>query len=287
MMGIDGNGDSVGAVEDELFVQANQADQELRNAATGRLKLIRPTELHSESNIRLVSGFPAKTHATEGPSADSSDLAIADAARKHGLDQLLRGELIHATGQEDSVDRLSIVWRLIGLGPDAKTAGIPVSVDQESIAWQYPDLMNVNDPRARLEKAIVRKTISLLTVSVNRQRVDLAKPHLTLGSTEVRRGNDLAAAGNWPEAERTWVETLERHPGQTAAWINAAIAATARQDFSQGRQRATHAIKLAAISPANRSLAEETLVWIELRQRDYHEAFGLPDPPEGWRVTLR
>jgi hypothetical protein len=27
------------------------------------------------------------------------------------------------------------------------------------------------------------------------------------------------------------------------------------------------------------------MVWIEVKQRAYHEAFGLPDPPEGWFVT--
>ncbi|MEZ6086878.1 MAG: hypothetical protein R3C05_02355 [Pirellulaceae bacterium] len=30
-------------------------------------------------------------------------------------------------------------------------------------------------------------------------------------------------------------------------------------------------------------LYQQTLVWIELRQREHHQAFNLPDPPEGWK----
>jgi hypothetical protein len=32
-------------------------------------------------------------------------------------------------------------------------------------------------------------------------------------------------------------------------------------------------------------LHKHTLAWIEMKQREYHEAFGLPDPPEGWFLT--
>jgi hypothetical protein len=242
-----------------------------------------PEQLQAEGTIRLVSG----TDSTEQlkVTSESSDLAVAAAARNKNFRQLLRGEVIEATGQERSTERLGMVWRLVGLAPGSITAGIPISVSQESIRTKHPDLMSILDPRERLQEAMVRETLSLLSASVKRQSVTLARPKMTPGSRRVRTGNELATQGNWPMAEQVWMQTIERYPGQTAAWINAAIAAVARQDFGHAKQRVTRAITLSALMPVNRSLAEETLVWVELRQREYHDAFDLPDPPEGWRIT--
>ncbi|WP_283432000.1 hypothetical protein [Neorhodopirellula lusitana] len=288
MMGIDGPAETADAIGEELLAQTSRlAKSGARDSSLGRLQFMRPSDLHSNPTIRLVSGTDAGFADNLEVTSESSDLTIAAAAREKGVNQLLRGEVLFATGHEDSDERLSVVWRLIGLDPSATTAGLPVSVDQEFIAWRYPDLMSVTDPHERLRKAIVRRTVSELTVSVDRQRIDLAKPRFRLGSSAVRRGNDLAMAGHWPEAEQVWEETLERYPGQAAAWINAAIAAAARQDFTEAKRRASRAVQISVFAPIHRTLAQETLVWIELRQREYHEAFGLPDPPEGWRVTSR
>lgn len=256
---------------------------------SSRLNLIVPEQLSTPSSIRLVSGHDSGHDSATDPISNlnsrSSDLAVASAARDAGVQHLLRGEIIQATGHENSVERLGMVWQLVGLSADSRPTGIPVSVDQALIEREYPDLMLVTDPHERLHRAMVRKTFSLLTATVQRQSVTLARPAPTLGRGRIRRGNDLASKGNWPAAEELWVEAIERHPGQTAGWINASIAAAARQDFSQAKQRAVRAIRLSALAPAYRSLAEQTLVWIELRQRDYHAAFDLPDPPEGWRIT--
>jgi hypothetical protein len=63
---------------------------------------------------------------------------------------------------------------------------------------------------------------------------------------------------------------------------NLAIAAVARQDYSEARRQIA-----AALAAKSSPLYQTTAVWIERRQRDYHIAFGLPDPPEGWAATRR
>lgn len=239
------------------------------------ITLLMPEQLETESIIRLVSGSES----------EPSDLAIASVARRAGVNYLLHGEILHATGTPHSDERLSVVWRLVGIGNDATNEGMPITIDQKSIEQNHPDLLQVSDPHSRLQQAMARETMGLFRRSVVRQPVTLAHPRLTLGSGEVRRGNRLAQRGDWRAAEEIWLHTLDRNPGQVSAWINAAIAAGARQDFEQASQRITRAIQLSLFFPVHHTLAQETLVWLELRQREYHESFGLPDPPDGWRVT--
>jgi hypothetical protein len=120
----------------------------------------------------------------------------------------------------------------------------------------------------------------LLTPSIRREQVRIEIPYLMPGSGQVRRGNLAAMAGRWGEAEQIWSEVVERYPAQIPAIHNLALAAAAAQDFSRAKRLARRAIRL---QPTK--LHKESLVWIETRQRDYHKAFGLPDPPEGWFVT--
>ncbi|WP_250930718.1 hypothetical protein [Aporhodopirellula aestuarii] len=277
LMEIAGPTDIATGLRDELLAQSKPIAQKTptQTVPENTVTFLLPEQIADESTIRLVSGFEN----------EPSDLAIAAAARRSGVRYLMRGEIMHATGNSHSGERLSVVWKLVGLDADSPTEGMPITISQEQIAQKYPDLMQVIDPHTRLQKAMVRETLSLINQSVTRKTAILSEPRYTLGSAAVREGNLLAQQGKWPAAEKVWVLTLERYPAQVGAWINAAIAAAARQDFAQAKQRITRAIQLSAFSPANRSLAKETLVWLELQQRDYHETFGLPDPAEGWRVT--
>ncbi|MFG0261604.1 MAG: hypothetical protein ACF788_04360, partial [Novipirellula sp. JB048] len=61
---------------------------------------------------------------------------------------------------------------------------------------------------------------------------------------------------------------------------NLALAAAAAQDFSQAKRLARKAVRQYPLP-----MYQRTLVWIEQAQRQYHQAFNLPDPPEGWFVT--
>lgn len=286
LMGIKGPEKTVNALRTELLERAIQNGRFGSTAHRGeRLSFVLPQDLPQQETIRLVSGVEKEITQSPELGPQSSDLAVAAAARRSGIHHLLHGEVMFATGREESDQQLAVVWRLVGLTADATTAGIPVSVNQKSIEQEHPDLMPIADPRERLRRAMVRETLALLTSSVDRQMATLARPRGTLGSRAIREGNELARNGNWPAAEEKWIAITQRYPGKTTAWINAAIAAVARQNFVEAKSRAARAVRLAAFDPFNRTLAEETLVWVEMRQREYHLAFGLPDPTEGWRVS--
>ncbi|MEM6981346.1 MAG: hypothetical protein AAF539_16935, partial [Planctomycetota bacterium] len=137
----------------------------------------------------------------------------------------------------------------------------------------------------RLRRAMILETTGLLEPVVAREEIELAHPRLLAGSKSIRTANLLAASGNWPAAEQAWLDTLQAFPNQPAGWINASIAAAARQDFELAKNRLAEALRCSATSPANATLASKTLVWVELQQRQYHAAFDLPEPHDGWRVT--
>ncbi len=262
---------------------------------TGRATtIVQASELQQDSTLQLVSATDSQP----------SDVAVASAARRQGFDYVLRGEVLQQAGesnqQNDPIDqpqpplqqrsqatakvpenpRLLLSWRLAAIGPTPSTAGQPVACDLESALQRYPDLSMLGDPKEVLAIAAARETYRLITPSVDRQRVQLAIPYLTLGSRQVRQGNLAALSGRWAEAERIWSEVLEKHPLQAAAAHNLALAAVAGQDFSRAKKLARQAVRLQPTP-----LHKNTLVWIELRQRDYHKSFQLPDPPEGWFVT--
>ena len=159
---------------------------------------------------------------------------------------------------------------------------MPVVVDQEAILERYPDLGFVQNPEQQLVTGAARNTFQLIVPWIDRQSIRLSQPYLMPGSREVRRGNLSARAGRWGEAEAIWEAVWQRYPTQVAALHNLALAAAAGQDFSRARQLARRAVRR---SPT--ALHKNTMVWIELMQRDYHDTFGLPDPPEGWFVSRR
>ena len=213
-----------------------------------------------------------------------NDLVVASVARDQGIDYVLRGEVIqqrHAF-QSDQADpgTLSVSWRLTGLDAEYPGGGNPIVLDVKTARNLYPDLAFVSDLNEVLTQAMVRETFRLITPSVDRYQVKLEIPYLLPGSAKVRKGNRAAREGRWGEAEKLWAEVRERHPTQLAALHNLALAAAAGQDFSRARKLARKAIRY---NPSQ--LHKQTLVWIELKQRAYHRAFGLPDPPEGWFLT--
>ncbi|MFK8113872.1 MAG: hypothetical protein AB8B91_16845 [Rubripirellula sp.] len=260
---------------DELAEKVQQKMLALAPRDTGRnVDVASAASLPQVGNIRLVS-------ATDD---EPNDLALTSMGRHAGIDYLLRGEILvdrhPKSAAANSEEKLLISWRLTPIGSQQRPEGRPVVVDLESALKRYPDLSMLGDPTDVLTSAAVRDTYRLITPSIERERVQLAIPYLMPGSAEVRRGNMSALAGKWQEAKQTWTEAMEGHPTQAAAVHNLAIAAAAEQDFSRAKELARKAIRM---QPTK--LHQETLVWIELKQRDYHESFQLADPPEGWFVT--
>ncbi len=218
---------------------------------------------------------------------DANDVVTASLARRDNYDYLLRGEILaDRYGGQSTPNRVTVSWRLMSLDlhkgrtSDEHVQGKPVVVDLESSIKKYSDLALFPDQETILATAVVRESFSLFTPSVTESRVQLAIPYLMPGSADVRRGNMLAIAGRWSEAQSIWESVYQSHPNQIAALHNLAVAAVAAQDFTRAKQ-----LIRSAIGFQSNALHKETLAWIELRQRDYHRAFALPDPPEGWFVT--
>lgn len=259
---------SVAADSEELANRIRKRLVEQAPNDSGRAtELIDAQKLQSDSPIQLVSANDQEIN----------DVALAAVAGRNGFDFMLHGQVIDSgrTG-----DRLAISWRLAELVGHGIPLGAPVVVDLPSAIERHPELGLLADPTLALTEAAVRDTTRLLTPSVAVERVQLAIPYIAPGSRQVRRGNAFALQGHWAAAKQTWQEALDRHPAQSAAVVNLALAAVAEQDFTTARFLARRAV---AHHPSR--LAGETLVWVEMMQRRYHEAFGLPEPAEGWIVT--
>ncbi|MEO1525195.1 MAG: hypothetical protein AAFX06_07145 [Planctomycetota bacterium] len=218
---------------------------------------------------------------------DESDLAIASMARNAGVEYVLRGEVMKERGIRaitEADKRMTVSWQLTTLDesgvPDSSTVGQPVVVELEAALKKYPDLALAPEPKLALEAAVIRETLPLITPTVVRERVTLETPYGLPGGRKIRRGNALARSGRWHEAEQAWREVSERYWYSSIAVHNLAIAAVARQDFSEARRLARKAVRM---KPSK--LHKQTYVWIEQIQRAYHEAFDLPEPEEGWFLT--
>ena len=236
-------------------------------------RMVGASELQPKTQIQLVN------FVDEQP----SDVALAAVARREGFDYMLHGRVLEVsdpTGGDENENRLALSWRLVSLSGEPSASGKPVVIDRDSAIERYPELSLLTDPSELIAAAAVRETFELFTPTVTRDRVRLAIPYLLPGSKKVRDGNIAALNGQWGKAKRIWSDVVEGNPTQVAALHNLAIAEAASQNFTRAKQLARKAIRR---QPTR--LHQETMVWIELRQRDYHRSFNLPDPPEGWFVT--
>lgn len=244
--------------------------------------------LQSNDSIRLVT-------AVEG---ETSDIALMTLARRNDIDFVLVGEVIETgdrrrrsqspspehndwvlssventatDASSDDTGLIRVSWSLVDVRRGVPLSGLPV--------------VTPGNPRQPDEQAIelaAEKAWELLVPHLVRDKTELAHPRLALGASDIRKGNAAAAAGDWQAAEQHWQAVLSRHRRSHAAKHNLAVAAVARQDYAAARMLIAEALAWRALP-----LYRDTAVWIEQSQRDYHAAFGLPDPPEGWAATRR
>jgi len=259
-------------------------------------------ETQAQGSVMLASAIESSEQAT------ISDLTLLALARQAGTEWLLMGEVLplhtvrHSTSTSieeraedrgepepirlsESADdsRLTVVWRLYDVATARPVADRALVVDAKVLAERYPDLVMIDaEPVDRLAVAAGREAWTLITPAVERVTIELAKPWILPGSAAVRKANAEAQAGRWPAAMRAWQAILAEHPRQHAAAHNLAIAAVAAQDFATARQLIAQALQKRDSAFYRRSSA-----WIETKQRAYHRAFELPDPPEGWAITHR
>ena len=240
---------------------------------TGReVSVVRASELEKESDVQLASASQGAT----------SDIALASYASEQGYDYVLRGELLKDRGRRalEIKNRMAVSWRLFSLTENRPVGGKPVIVELDAVLKKHPELSLAGSDEDILQAAMVRETFNLLTQSIKRDEIQLAIPYLLPGSKQVRKANILAMKGRWFEAKEIWQTVAEKQPLQVAAMHNLALAFAAEQDFSSAKHYARKAIRARPTQ-----LNKQSLMWIEIQQRQYHNAFNLPDPPEGWFVT--
>lgn len=264
----------------EKLIKAAPTDQGRSTQLIAASAFVRDAEPDFENDdVALVSYHPN----------EESDLTIAAEARRHGIDFILRGEILPERGIRsisEAGKRLAVSWRLtpVDLERQAEWEGAPmgkpVVVEFQSALERYPDLRLAADEGAVMQTALVRDTLPMFIPSVQRHSVELEIPYLGPGTRAIRQGNELAFAGRWGEAAAIWEEVHQRYRFSSVAVHNLAIAHVAKQEFSKARELSAKAVRM---KPTK--LHQQTLVWVERMQRAYHEAFDLPDPPEGWSVT--
>lgn len=244
--------------------------------------------LQSNETIRLVS-------AAEG---ETSDIALVALARRNQIDFVLVGEVLESSNRRSRAITLPPELNE-GLNLSVENAATDSSADENGlirVSWSLMDVrrgiplsglpvVTAGNPRNPDDQAIDLAAASaweLIVPHVIRDHTELIAPRLLVGSRDIRKGNAAAAAGDWKIAEEIWLAVLQQSPRNHAAKHNLAVAAIARQDYPAARRYIAEALASRS-SPLYRS----TSVWIEQSQRDYHSAFGLPDPPEGWAATSR
>lgn len=251
--------------------------------------------LQGDGSIRLVN-------ALEG---DSSELALISLARHADVDFVLSGEVITQPQRNRHIRDEKLIASLHpGLDPTLASAAENSAADIQAdmgqsvilVSWSLFDVRrgqplsgqpvvtpgNPRSPSSQDLDAAATAAWELLTPHVIRSQAELAAPRLVRGSQAVRQGNTAAAAGDWMQAEQIWQRVLEKQPKNHAALHNLAVAAVARQEYGEARQRIA-----AALTIRGNDLNRSTAVWIEQSQRNYHQAFGLDDPVEGWAATRR
>ena len=108
--------------------------------------------------------------------------------------------------------------------------------------------------------------------------VELPSPSFGSGWSDLRRGNDFAAQGDWPQAEKAWTAALSADPKNHTAMYCLAMAASARSDYPRAVGLLTDAVR---IHP--NQTYQEALARLQRHQHDYDTVMA----QRGDRTTLR
>ena len=285
LMPVSGHPELAARLEDQLLAQ--------RPAAKADVALFTAKQLHLLSPVRLAS-----------TSAMSSDHLALNAARNMGADLLLKGDVLSDTIQWDGEDgaqasnepvdwnqaffqrtdddaegneSLLLTWRVIDVDTGKTLDAYSQNLNTEKAKEQYPDLEAIHqDSTQLLIAASAREAWKLLSPTVVKDDVTLAKPWLQLGAWRTRRGVKAATKGDWQTAKEHF-EKAAKFPFNAAANHNLAVALAAKEEFAAAKKQLGQ-LK----GPFATQMPGETLFWLDQRHRVYNEAHGIPDPIEGW-----
>jgi hypothetical protein len=275
----------VGGITSEAEGNVRLTKAMLQQPPPVQLAVVGPDELQSRSKVQLASydGQP-------------SEIASVAAARAAGCSTLLVGEVVRdelivppqdpprrslfRKPKKPKTEQLTVNWRLLDVGSGAIVSSHTVTMDRLQAEEKFPDLLQFpGDGADRVVAAVARQSWTLVSPHVDKLEAPLAGASIGRGMYTHTKGNFYANQGRWDLAENEWQDVISRYGKDKSAWHNLAMAAVAREDFALARSRLRH-----AESWLPYSMDESTLVWLEMRQRDYHNAFMLPPPKEGWTL---
>jgi len=219
-----------------------------------------------------------------------SDLAGLSAARRADADILVQGQIVNVNIEPQLEKRgfwdfrkrpsesITVSWTVTEVNSGKRLGESTMKMDREQAEKQYPDLMLLQgEPIDKVIQAASRESWSMFSPGTKVEDSVLALPWIMPGSSKIREGNGFARQSRWDMAEDAWQEAASKHPRNTAAWNNLAIASVAKQDFELARNRVQHAKTI-----AKWDRARKTEQWIDAKQQEYHQAFALPDREQGW-----
>lgn len=193
---------------------------------------------------------------------------LVDAARRAGIDAVLLGTVTqYHAGQPPSSteDDVPFVGSLLSSSQGASrhwgrsTVAIDFQLvdvassqirDSRQISRSY---QHRNQHRAapsgdeqlqELSRQCVTEIVNALAPHRTTTEVTLARQYYGRGLAQLRRGNDLAQAGNWNDAETAWMASLEQSRTNHAAHYNLALAAEARGDYAGAVRHLDQAVAL-------------------------------------------
>jgi hypothetical protein len=245
--------------------------------------LLHPKLLEEMTSIQLAtySGQP-------------SDVAGMSAARRADADILLQGQIVNARTQPQEpkkgfwdwrkrpTESITVSWSATDVRTGERLGESTIKIDRDEAEKQYPDLkLLAGEPIDKVVQAASRQSWTMFSPGTRSEDAVLVLPWITPGASKTRQGNGYARQGRWDLAEAAWQEAVSKHPSNTAAWNNLAIASVAKQDFELARNRVEHAKTI-----VKWDRARKTESWIDRKQQEFHQAFGLPDREDGWLSPL-
>jgi hypothetical protein len=268
----------------ELAERVQQALVVSQPQSMQHLSVVHPDQLERLGGIQLAAydGQP-------------SEMAALGAARRVGAQYILSGTIVQHDlepippvkrkwydlfPRRERTESMTVRWVVYEVSTGRRMGENVVTIDSKQAEQDYPDLAFQPSGDVKVIAASARRSWESVLPTTRTAQATLDLPWLMPGSSKVRKGNAYARMGRWEDAEREWQDAASAHPWNPAAWENLSMAAVAREDFQLARDRLKHANT--KFWPGDET--KKTQVWIEQQQREYHAAFELPPPAEGWTI---
>lgn len=204
----------------ETRIVQQQLDAALRH--NGHYIVVEPAELELAAQQR--------------PDADRLELA-----RLLRVDVLLTGTVTECTATDHG--RVAFEYQVVdvGSGQIRESRNVAHSYEHKN---QHKAIPAPDEILFELAQRGAHDVVAAIAPHQRSTAVSLGRQYYGSGLADVRRGNRLAVAGNWQEAESAWEAALARGWSNHVALYNLALAAESRGDYPTAIKKLDRAIDL-------------------------------------------